>query len=92
MPDSVLNGIASKDNYRSQLLKELEEINHTDLFPAKYKKQDLIARSLLLNDSEKTDFADIEPEGKALVNIKGEKGYVYFFKYKIKKTMTGKLE
>jgi uncharacterized protein YbaP (TraB family) len=83
--DSILNNIASKDSYRSQLLKKLEEINHVDLFPLKYKKQDLIARSLLANDSEKTDFADIEPAGKELVNIKDEKGYVYFFKYKLKK-------
>jgi hypothetical protein len=51
VPDSILNGIAAKDNYRSKLLNELEDINHTELFPAKYKKQDLIARSLLLGDS-----------------------------------------
>ena len=83
--DSVLNNIASKDNYRSPLLKELEEIDKVDLFPSKYKKQELIARSLLLNDSEKNEFADIEPAGKTIVNYKGEKSYVYFFKYKIKK-------
>jgi hypothetical protein len=85
VPDSVLNGIASKDNYRGDLLKELEEINRTDLFPSKYKKQDLIARSLLLGDSEKTEFSEIEPQGKVVANIKGNKGYVYFFRYKIKK-------
>ncbi|MEP6682183.1 MAG: TraB/GumN family protein [Parafilimonas sp.] len=83
--DSVLSDIASKDNYRSLLLKELEEIGHVDLFPSKYKKQELIARSLLLKDSEKKGFSDIEPEGKTMINYKGEKSYVYFFKYKIKK-------
>jgi hypothetical protein len=85
VPDSTLNGIAAKDNYRSKLLNELEDINHTELFPAKYKKQDLIARSLLLGDSEKTEFADIKSEGKSLLTIKGKKGYVYFFRYKLNK-------
>jgi hypothetical protein len=32
VPDSVLNDIAAKDNYRSKLLKELEDINHTEFF------------------------------------------------------------
>jgi hypothetical protein len=85
VPDSVLDDIAAKNNYRSKLLKELEDINHVDLFPEKYKKQDLIAESLLLGDSEKTEFTDIELQGKAPVNIKGKKGYVYFFRYKVKK-------
>ncbi|MEO8712504.1 MAG: hypothetical protein ABI405_10295, partial [Parafilimonas sp.] len=85
VPDSILNGIASKDNYRSDLLEDLEEISQVDLFPAKYKKQELIAQSLLLNDSKKTAFAEIEPEGKTVVYTKGKKGYVYFFRYKIKK-------
>jgi uncharacterized protein YbaP (TraB family) len=85
VPDSVLNGIAAKDNYRSKLLKELEDIDHTEFFPLKYKKQDLIARSLLLGDSEKTEFADIRSEGKSLLTIKGKKGYVYFFRYKLNK-------
>ncbi|HEX5150117.1 MAG TPA: TraB/GumN family protein [Parafilimonas sp.] len=85
VPDSILNGIAAKDNYRSKLLKELEDIDHTELFPIKYKKQDLIARSLLLGDSEKTEFADIRSEGKSLLTIKEKKGYVYFFRYKLSK-------
>jgi hypothetical protein len=85
VPDSVLNGIAAKDNYRSMLLRKLEDIHHAGLFPEKYKKQDLIARSLLLNGSEKTVFSEIKPEGKTLVNVKGKQGYVYFFKYKIQK-------
>ncbi|MEP6466398.1 MAG: TraB/GumN family protein [Parafilimonas sp.] len=82
--DSVLNNIASKDNYRSQLLQKLEEINHAGFFPLKYKKQELISRSVLLNNSEQTAFAQIETEGKISVNFKDEKGYVYLFKYKIK--------
>jgi hypothetical protein len=85
VPDSVLNGIAAKDNYRGILLKKLEAMHRSDLFPEKYKKQDLIARALLLGDSGKKEFSDIQTEGKKLVSIKGKKGYVYFFKYKLQK-------
>ncbi|MBV9963516.1 MAG: TraB/GumN family protein, partial [Parafilimonas sp.] len=85
VPDSALNGIASKDDYRSDLLQQLETIDRIDLFPSKYKKQDLIARSLLVGNSKKTEISEIKPEGKVIANVKGKKGYVYFFRYKIKK-------
>lgn len=85
VPDSILMNIAAKDNYRSDLFKGLYEINRIDIFPSKYKQQDLMARSLLTGDSEKTKFFDIKPEGKTLANVNGKKGYVYFFKYKLQK-------
>jgi len=85
VPDSVLTAIASNDRYRSQLLSALEDIDRTELFPAAYKRQHLLAISLLENDSEKTEFKDIQPQGKTLVTLKGKKGYVYFFKYKLQK-------
>lgn len=83
VPDSVLNNIASKDAYRSKLLKALEAIHRVEMFPAKYKTQELIARSLLLDDAGKQESVQVEPAGKTLVNVKGKKGYVYFFKYKL---------
>lgn len=84
VPDSVLVKIASANHYRSSLLSQLEDINRKDLFPAQYKKQDLLALSLLVNDAEQKAFKDIQPQGKTPVTIKGKKGYVYFFKYKLK--------
>ena len=63
----------------------MQEINHAYLFPAKYNRQQLVARSLLLADPGKTRPFDIKPEGKTLVNLKGKKGYVYFFRYKLQK-------
>lgn len=83
--DPVINAIASKDKYRSKLLSGLQDINREDLFPSKYKKQDLIARSLLMDDADKKELAAIEPAGKTQVNFKGKKGYIYFYKYKMNK-------
>lgn len=85
VPDSILMNIAAKDNYRSDLFKALDDINRIDIFPSKYKQQDLMARSLLTGDTEKIKLFDIKPEGKTLANINGKKGYVYFFKYKLQK-------
>ena len=82
--DSIINNIALKDNYRSDLYSDLEDINNEDLFPSTYKKQELIARSLLMSGSKK-DLAAIEFAGKVPVNLKNKKGYVYFFRYKNKK-------
>ena len=91
VPDSVLNNIASKDAYRSKLLKALEALHHIGMFPAKYKTQELIARSLLADDAGKPESAQVEPAGKTLVNIKGAKGYVYFFKYKLNRDHNWKI-
>ncbi|MFT4155526.1 TraB/GumN family protein [Parafilimonas sp.] len=83
VPDSILLNIAAKDNYRSNLFQALEEAGRAGMFPSPYKRQDLMARSVLCGDSEKTKFFDIQPEGKTPVNLTGKKGYVYFFKYKL---------
>ncbi len=83
--DSVLLNLASKDAYRARLLARLEKIKHTELFPVRYKKQEDIARSLLLNDKGEEKFSDINLVGKQPVSLNDKKGYVYFFKYKIKK-------
>ncbi|HWB25406.1 MAG TPA: TraB/GumN family protein [Chitinophagaceae bacterium] len=83
--DSLLLQIADKQKYRAKLLKELEEINHTGLFPAKYYNQDSIARALLLNDKNADKFYDIAAEGRQFVTVNNDSGYVYFYKYKLNK-------
>jgi len=85
LADSVLLQIAAKDKYRAVLLKRLEDIKHTELFPARYHNQDSIARALLLNDKSEDKFFAIVPAGKQFVTVSNEKGYVYFYKYKINK-------
>lgn len=85
VPDSVLENLAATDEYRSSLLYNLEDIKRTDVFPAKYKKQVDVARSLLLADKNEEKFFAVELVDKRLVTLKDRKGYVYFFKYKLKK-------
>jgi len=83
--DSILQSIASKDRYRAKLLGRLEKINKTNLFPAAYKKQQDIALSLLMNDKGVEKFAAVELVSKQQIVLKGKKGTVYCFKYKMKK-------
>jgi uncharacterized protein YbaP (TraB family) len=83
--DSILENLAAKDQYRSRLLQELEEIDQANLFPSKYKSQESLAKSLLLADKNQEKFHAIELLGKRMVEVKNKKGYVYFFKYKMNK-------
>ncbi|MBI2729775.1 MAG: TraB/GumN family protein [Sphingobacteriales bacterium] len=85
VPDSIWKYFAAMDTYRSDLFDDLEEIKHLDKFPAQYKTQADIARSLLIN-SRSYDKADtIIYLDKLPVNYKGDKGWLYFYKYKDKK-------
>lgn len=83
--DSIMLNIASKDEYRAKLLKRLEEIKHTEFFPSKYKSQDSVARAVLLNNKNYDKYNNVNCEGRQYVSVNGKKGYVYFYKYKIKK-------
>jgi hypothetical protein len=44
-----------------------------------------VARSLLLGDDEYEKFYDIQLVGNKQVKLRNTSGYVYFFKYKLKK-------
>jgi uncharacterized protein YbaP (TraB family) len=85
IPDSLFTSIASQDRYSAKLLFMLREMNREELFPARYKKQELIAKSLLLNDKNYNEYADIKLVYERIVELKGTTGNVYFFKYKIRK-------
>lgn len=83
--DSILASVAEKDQYRAALLRALEEADKEALFPAAYKKQEVIARALLLEDKEYEKFFDIQLVGKKHVQVKNRSGYVYLFRYKLKR-------
>ncbi len=83
--DSIFLNLAAKDNYRAPLWRRLEKVKHTELFPQKYKTQQLMARSVLLSSGDADDFSEIKQDGQQKVAIKGEKGVVYFYRYKIDK-------
>ncbi|RXK87142.1 TraB/GumN family protein [Filimonas effusa] len=91
VPDSLWLSLAKRDNYRARLLKQLEKIKRTDLFPAIYNKQDVVAQAILLNDKRYEKFNAVELIEKRAVKLKEKEGYVYFFKYKLKKEDDWKL-
>ncbi|HRH60757.1 MAG TPA: hypothetical protein PL045_09325, partial [Chitinophagaceae bacterium] len=47
-PDSILTQLAKDDNYRTDLYLRLEKIKMTGKFPAAYKSQSSIAKSMLM--------------------------------------------
>ena len=91
VPDSIWLSLAAKDNYRAKLLLQLEKMKRTELFPAAYKKQELVAKAILLNDKGYDKFYAIETITRKLVQVQHKEGYVYFFKYKIRKEDEWKL-
>jgi hypothetical protein len=86
IPDSLLSSIAAQDKYRAKLYAMLSKIDKQELFPSNYKRQELIARSLLLNNKRYKEFAAIQLVDKRNLQLKGVKGTAYLFKYKIKPT------
>ncbi|UAY51717.1 TraB/GumN family protein [Ferruginibacter albus] len=82
--DSLLLSLASDDQYRSELYRNLKEIKQLKRFPEKYKTQEDIARSVLLEGNNYSKIDSIVFLTKQHVYYK-EKGIVYFFKYRIKK-------
>lgn len=83
VPDSLFPKYAKLDEYRSELYADLQKLKMTDKFPASYKTQMEIARSLLINGPGSYDKIDtLVFLDKLPVTYKGNKGYVYFYKYK----------
>jgi uncharacterized protein YbaP (TraB family) len=84
--DSIIAALAASDQYRSRLLKSLQSIHKTDRFPRSWNNQESIARSLLVGSrGDDNDFEAIQFVDKSILQFKGAKGYIYFFKYKVKK-------
>ncbi|MCW3081464.1 TraB/GumN family protein [Segetibacter sp.] len=84
IPDTLFASLARQDKYRAKLYSMLKKINRTDLFPQKYKNQEIIARALLLRDKNYKEFAAIKMVEKKVLQSKGIHGHLYLFKYKIK--------
>ncbi|AXY75481.1 hypothetical protein D3H65_16500 [Paraflavitalea soli] len=83
VPDSLFVKYAKPDEYRSELYGDLEKLKMTAQFPAQYKTQLEMTRSLLVNGISRYEKMDtIVYLDKLPVTYKGRKGYVYFYKYK----------
>ncbi|MDQ6722999.1 MAG: hypothetical protein M3Z01_01860, partial [Thermoproteota archaeon] len=80
VPDSILNNLAANDEYRIKLYKKLDKASLLNKFPAQYKTQQAIAKSIISNGKLDT----IIYVSHKLMNFHNKKGNVYFFKYKLK--------
>lgn len=85
VPDSILNWFAAKDEQRSELYVELESIKRLYKFPAKYNNQLAIARSLVVAQKENDKLDSIAFISRQQTMYKRKSGWVYFFKYRVKK-------
>jgi len=87
--DSLIVHYASSDDYRYELFNDLTEFKKLSLFPAKYRNHlDLVKSKLVsMNDYEKPD--SLEFIKRLPAAVKDKKGYVYFFRYKMKKADAG---
>ncbi|MEO6731482.1 MAG: TraB/GumN family protein [Ferruginibacter sp.] len=83
--DSVIFWFAEKDRWRGHLYSRLEKINKVNKFPLRYKTQLDMAKSYLVADKDYNKIDSIVFIGKQQEVYNGEKGFVYFFKYRIKK-------
>jgi uncharacterized protein YbaP (TraB family) len=81
--DSIIQFLAASDQYRSIFLKKLESVDKENKFPQQYKNQQAITRSQLVSSHTGGELAAIEFVDKRTVQFKQNKGYVYFFKYKV---------
>jgi hypothetical protein len=83
--DSIILSLAANDQYRSLLLRKLKRIGKEDKFPGKFRNQQDIARSQLVSNRKNNDLFDLQYVDKKIVQLRRNKGYVYFFKYKVSK-------
>jgi uncharacterized protein YbaP (TraB family) len=84
VPDSVLHALAEDDWHRAKLYDDLTKAGKAGLFPAEFRNQEAMARSVLLEKRADGREAEVVLVGKQHVVTKASTGYVYFFKYKVK--------
>lgn len=84
-PDSMLRYFASLDDYRYELYTDLRDLDKEVLFPKQYHTHIALAKSKLLKYKSYDKPDSIAYIDRMTTEIKGKKGYVYFFKYRDKK-------
>ena len=86
VPDTIINWFAARDKWSGNLFQRLEDIGRTELFPAAFKNQVDLARSLMVGDKNYREVDSIIFLKKMQTGCEGKRGWVYFFKYRVKKT------
>lgn len=84
-PDSLLTYFAGTDDYRYELYTDLKDISQGKKFPVQYNNHLDLGRSKLLGESSYSKPDTLVYIDRLLAEVKGKKGFVYFYKYKNKK-------
>ncbi len=84
-PDSLVKYFAGMDDYRYELFTSLKAIKMEIKFPLQYNNHIDLAKSKLLSEKAYDKPDSLIYIDKLITEIKGKKGFVYFFKYKAKK-------
>ncbi|MBL7741325.1 MAG: TraB/GumN family protein [Chitinophagaceae bacterium] len=85
VPDTLPLYFAGLDEYRYDLFKDLKELKKSDKFPAKYNNHLDLGKGKLLDEKSYDKPDSVAYVDRVPAEIKGKKGFVYFYKYKSKK-------
>lgn len=84
-PDSLFSYFAGLDEYRYRLYTSLTELKMQEKFPAAFMQHTALARSQLLSERSYNKPDSLEYMDRLPADYKGKTGFVYFFRYKVKK-------
>lgn len=84
-PDSLLKYFAAMNEYRYELYTDLKVIDKKEKFPVQYNNHIDLAKSKLLAENSYDDPDSIVYVDRLVAEIKGKKGFIYFFKYKARR-------
>ena len=85
VPDTLTQYFAGLDEYRYELYSDLKELKKEDKFPAQFNNHLDLGRSKLMKEKSGDKPDSLIYIDKLPAELKGKKGYVYFYKYKTKK-------
>lgn len=84
-PDSLLNYFGSLDDYRYKLYNDLKRLKRPEKFPALYNNHLDLGKSSLLDKETYAKPDSVVYIDRLGAEYKEKKGFIYFYKYKIKK-------
>ncbi|MFI5131267.1 MAG: TraB/GumN family protein, partial [Chitinophagales bacterium] len=92
IPDSLPKYFGGLDKYRYQMYKDLRRLKKAEKFPAQFNNHLDLGKSKLMEEKTYDKPDSIVYIDRLAAEVKGKKGFVYFYKYKTKKDdMTWKL-
>lgn len=82
--DSIWHALAADEQYRAYLYSRLQRAGHPTLFPARYRSQELLSSSMM-NAYMGNRLDSLSLLLQKDLYYKGQKGKVYFYKYRTRK-------